>query len=34
MSAAGAATFEIFATLLKSQSGLSIGPDKQYLLDR
>ena len=33
MSAAGAATFEIFATLLKSQSGLSIGPDKQYLLD-
>lgn len=28
-----AATFETFATLLKSRSGLVIGPDKHYLLE-
>ena len=28
-----AATFDAFATLLKSRSGLVIGPDKLYLLE-
>ncbi len=32
-SAADTATFQVFATLLKAQSGLSIGPEKQYLLE-
>ena len=33
LSLADAATFQVFATLLKAQSGLSIGPEKQYLLE-
>lgn len=28
-----AETFQLFATLLRARSGLSIGPDKQYLLE-